>query len=68
MSELRPMVLGLGQPYEYINSHPFTIFHRFVSSVNMSYIDCEYNKTYEELPKRNNSFYLMVYSDGVFII
>ena len=64
---VKDMLYEWGRPFDYIKSHPFGLWHIFVESVNMSYIDCNSYLKSRELPIRENNFELMTFQDQVFI-
>ena len=68
MSFIKDIYLAVGNPIEYILSEWGNgLWHIFMDSVNMSYIDCDvYRRHPEQLPtQRNNTFYLITYIDEV---
>ena len=62
----RYMLLEFRKPFEYIESHFSGLWHKFIESVNMSYIDCNSYLISRELPNHDNSFNLMTFSKEVF--
>ena len=48
-----------GNVFQYIHSHHFGYWHKYVQNVNMTYIDCNHNQTYDLIHKRNNTFNLL---------
>ena len=67
MATLRDMFIQWGNPIEYIDSHSYGLWHKFIESVNMSYIDCNSYLKSHELPMSENNFQLMTFEDQVFI-
>ena len=59
--------------YQYIESHHFGFWHKYVANVNMTYIDCSYkfspyqHITDDPLPKYPDSFYLKTQFENVTI-
>ena len=53
----KDVTLMFGKPLDYIKTHRFGFWHKYVNGVNMSYIDCSYNLTVDNvLPKFENRF------------
>jgi hypothetical protein len=65
MISIRDLIYLVGKPFEYIESHSYGLWHKFIESVNMSYIDCNSYLKSRELPIRDNSFHLMTFQDQV---
>ena len=63
--DFKGLMLTYGTPNEFIKSHQHSLWHKFVSPVNMTEIDCDYNQSLSQLPKRDNTFQFIVQSDWV---
>ena len=65
MEHYRSLMLMFGNVYEYIESHHFAYWHKYVLNVNMTYIDCNYGPTYQQIPKPHNTFILKTFDTAV---
>ena len=65
MITFRDLLYLFDKPFEFIESHSYGLWHKFIESVNMSYIDCNSYLKSRELPIRDNSFYFMTFNDQV---
>ena len=54
----RDAILYMGGIYEYIPSHHFGYWHKYIENVNMTYINCSFNIHHDDLPKYENRFYI----------
>ena len=56
----RDAMLSMGGIYEYIQSHHFGYWHKYVENVNMTYINCRYTGGQKfvdlPLPRYENTF------------
>ena len=66
MITFRELLYSFGKPFEFIEKHSYGLWHKFIESVNMSYIDCNSYLKSRELPIHDNGFHLMAYEDQVF--
>ena len=68
MFNFKDLMLTFGNPNKFIKSRPHSLWHKFVSPVNMTEIDCDYNKSLSQLPKRDNTFQFIAKSHWVIIL
>ena len=52
---------------EYIESHTYSYWQKYVNGVNMSFIGCGYYSDDNRLPKLNNKFSLMAFKKDVIL-